>query len=301
MSVFGPEAYDPDAFEVASVDGMTDEPLEGGWGGAAYGTSVYGAFAGSISLASAWAITTHAVRVNLTAEPAHVDQFAVGDALNVATWSIVDASAAPRTVLGVTMHSTTAVEIQVLEPLGSHLVDLTVTAVGLVSATGLPATSPLSAAFVGVVQTIDPIDAVTADQFRDRDLANPPFQLERGLGTAGTLVIGPDGDYDTEAGAPLIRKLLVRRLSTPRGSLRNLPNYGVGIIEKEPVPCAADLIALRTEIESQALEEPDVAQARARLTMDRSGVLIVQLSAVPKTGAAVTIRMGAAHGRLVEI
>lgn len=271
-----------------------------GYGFSPYGLSPYGGTSGSISVASAWATSTHTVLVNLTAEPKHTYQFDTGDALNVATWAVDTIGGAPRTVIGVAMRNDTAVELTLLEPLGNHTVTHEVTATGLLSVDGIAATAPYAALFLGVVQTMDPIDAVTVEGFRDRDLANPPFQLSRGLGAAGAIAIGPDGDYDTEAGPALIRKLLLRRLGTERGSIRHLPNYGLGLIVKEPVASAGDLVALRTEIENQALEEPDVAAASAQLAMDRSGVLIVQLSARPKTGAAFTLRLGAANGRLVE-
>jgi hypothetical protein len=271
-----------------------------GYGLSPYGLSSYGGVLGSISVASAWAISTHGVRVNLTGEPMHSSPFVEGDAFNTQTWTVDTIGGVPRTVIGVEMHSDTALNLTLLEPLGNHTVLHEVTAIGLLSVDGLAITSPYAATFLGVVQTMDPIDAVTVEGFRDRDLANPPFQLGRGLGAAGALMIGPDGDYDTEAGPALIRKLLLRRLGTPRGAIRHLPNYGVGLIVKEPVASSGDLVALRTEIESQSLEEPDVAAAQARLVMDRSGVLIVQLNARPKVGAAFTIRMGAANGRLVE-
>lgn len=271
-----------------------------GYGTSSYGLDPYGSVLGSLSVASAWALSTHTIQVNLTSEPRHESQFAEGDALNVATWTVEAVGGAPRTVLGAEMIDDVSVMLTILEPLGNHLVEHEVTAVGLVGVDDLPMTAPTSALFLGVVQTLDPLDAVAVEGFRDRDLANPPFQLGRGLGTAGAIIIGPDGDYDTEAGAPLIRKLLLRRLTTPRGAFRHLPNYGIGLAVKEPVASAGDLVALRTEIEAQALEEPDVATAEARVTMDRSGVLVVQLNARPKHGASFTLRMGAAGGRLVE-
>jgi hypothetical protein len=272
-----------------------------GYGLSPYGLSSYGSVLGSISVASAWAISTHGVRVNLTSEPQHDDQFDPGDALNVATWTVEAVGGAPRTVIGASMHDDVSVDLLLLEALGNHLAEHEVTAIGLLGVGAIPATSPVSALFRGVVQTMDPIDAVAVEAFRNRDLANPPFQLGRGLGTAGALVIGPDGDYETEAGPPLIRKLLLRRLGTPRGAIRHLPRYGLGIAVKEPIPGSGRLAEIRAEIESQALEEPDVSAATARLQMDRSGTLFVQLDARPKTGAAFTLRMASANGRLVEI
>jgi len=271
-----------------------------GYGTSAYGLSPYGGSASTLVVLSAWAISTHAVRVNLSSEPLHDDQFVLGDALNVLSWEVEVVGGAPRTVIGAVMNDDVTVDLTLLEALGSHLVEHEVTAVGLLSFLGFQATAPLTATFLGVVPTMDPIEAVF-EGFRDRDIANPPFQLGRGLGAAGAPVIGPDGDYDTEAGPLLLRKLLIRRLGTPRGAIRHLQNYGHGIGIKKPLPSKGDLTALRAEIEAQMLEEPDVASARAQLTMDRSGVLFLRLDARPRTGAAFTIRMAGANGRLVEI
>lgn len=255
------------------------------------------------TFAGAWAISTHSVRVILSAEPQHTSQFLPGDALHPSTWHVerlTDGFA--YTVIGVTMPDDVTVDLILLEALGNHLVTHAVEASGLLGAGGSQAGSLLEGTFVGVVQTIDPVDAVTVDVFRDRDLANPPFQVDRGIGYAGTLVIGSDGDYETEAGPPLLRKLLLRRLGTRRNAFRHLPGYGVGLVEKEPIPGAGNLLRLRTEIEDQAMQEPDAEAATASLTLDRSGVLVVQLSVKPRGGAAtINLRLRSSGGRLVEL
>jgi hypothetical protein len=253
-------------------------------------------------LVASYATSTHGIRVSLTAAPRAADQYEPGDALNPATWSVtrLDTNASV-TVIGAVLHDATTVDLITLDALGNHFVEHEVAAIGLIAASGDPLTGPNTATLDGVVHTMDPLDAVTSEQFRDRDLANPPFQVDRGLGTNGTIIIGADGDYATEAGEPLIKKLVTRRLGTPRGAFKHLPRYGIGLQEKEPVASAGDLMRLRKEIETQVLEEPDVANTRASLTMDRSGVLIVQVQIKPKSGTTVNIRMGSAGGRLVEL
>lgn len=255
-----------------------------------------------LSVVAAWAVTTHTVRVQLTTEPKHSDQYEIGDALNVASWTIENlATGQTLTVIGATMFDATHVDVMTLEALPNHLVDCEITASAqLQTELGELVGGTTSAEFKGVVQTMDPVDAVTVDAFRDRDLANPPFQVDRGIGYSGTIIIGADGDYETEAGGPLVRKCVMRRLGTPRGSFRHLPRYGVGLKEKEPLPSASDLIRLRADIEAQTLEEPDVESATARLTLDRAGVLIVQLAFVAK-GITINLRMGVLGGRLVEL
>lgn len=269
-----------------------------GFGTSKYGLSPYGGISATISVSLAYAISTHRVRVAMTAPPQHGDQFGDGDATNPRTWAISN-EADQFTVVLASMHDDVSVDLTILEPLGDDQSTHTVVANGLVSADGLAATSPLSATFLGVVQTVDPIDAANLD-FRDRDLANPPFQLNRGLGYAGTLQIGADGDFVTESGRALTRKLVLRRMNTPRGAFRHLPNYGVADLVKEPVLSGGDLSVRLRDYEQQARAEPDVTAARASGSLDRSGVLIVVLAISTTAGANINVRMGQRAGRLVE-
>lgn len=271
--------------------GYGDSPFGiGPWGGALAVTT--------ISVSAAWAITTHAVRVVLTSEPLHTDTFAPGDAQNPLTWTLVDLTTGRSlTVVTASMHDATSVDLTTIEPLGDHLEAHVVTAVGLLSVDGFVVTAPADAQFLGVVQTIDPSEQ-RAD-FRDRDLANPPFQTGRGTGYAGTLMIGDDGDFDTEAGDPLIRKLILRRMGTVRGAFRHLPTYGLGLREKEPIGGGGDLLALLRDAEEQARQEPDVSGAVAHGSINRGGTLILQLSVAPTRGGTINLRMGVRSGRLL--
>lgn len=274
---------------------------------AASGSEITGQLAATLgplttapTLDGAWAIATNAVRIQLSAEPMHVSPFDEGDALNPLTWRVTNpTTGVAYTVVGASMYDDETVDLVLLETLGSHLETFRVQSVGLLGAGG-GITPDLSALFVGTVQTLDPIGAVTLDRFLDRDLANPPLQSDTG-GQAGTLKIGTDGDYETESGIELVRKLALRRLSTPRGAFPHLPRYGVGLVEKEPVG-NGNLVALRGEIERQMLQEPDIAEARCGLMMDRSNVLQVQLRLkVARTGAVFDMQVSSANGQLVEI
>lgn len=274
-----------------------------GYGLSPYGLSPYGGTLSvvTINLVAAWAISTHGVRVLLTSEPTHADQFAVGDALNPETWSVVDVTTGRElTVVAVLMHDSTSVDLTTLEALGDHLDTHVVTAIALLSSTGVIVTAPADAEFAGVVQTMDPVESVSLDDYRDRDLANPPFQIARTTGYAGTLIISDDGDFATESGSALIRKLVLRRLNTPLGSFRWLPNYGLELREKEPIG-SGDLVGLLRRAELQAKQEPDVKNAVVRGSINRAGTLIIQVSIEASGGATINMRMGSVAGRLVEI
>ena len=276
-----------------------------GFGFSPYGSSAYGGMSSLtvMSVSAAWAISTHGVRVSLTAEPLHLDPYQDGDAENPLCWTVINnATGAALTVATATMHDSTAVDITTIEALGDHLEQHTVSAVGLFAADGSPVSSPTSAAFAGVVQTMDPILQRSLNDFRDRDFANPPFQTSRGLGAAGTLAIGSDGDFLNETGEALIRKLVLRRMNTRRGDFRHLPTYGIELAEKEPIASSGDLQSLLRDIEDQAKQEPDVVRATARGSLDRLGIAIIQLSIQPAAGGgSISMRMGAVAGRLSEV
>lgn len=275
-----------------------------GYGISAYGLGPYGSVTAvtTITVLEAWAISTHGVRVGLSSEPQHVDTYADGDALNPTSWQVVNADTGHAlTVVAAQMFDATQVDLTTLDALGDHLETHTVTAVGLISADGFVVTTPISADFLGVVQTVDPIEAARSEDFRDRDLAAQPFQATRSTGAGSALSIAADGDFETESGLSLTRKLILRRLSTRRGAFRHLPEFGIeGFTEKEPIVSSADLSTRLREIEDQALQEPDVQDARAGGTLDRSGVAFIQLAAQCSGGTTVTMRMGSITGRLVE-
>ena len=252
------------------------------------------------SVVSAWAISTHSVRVTFTERPRAVDSFDPTDALNPLVWVITnDTAGQALTVASITMADEFTADVTTLEALGDDLDTHTVTIVGMVAETGDVIAFPVSATFAGVVQTIDPVDSRRVD-LRDRDLANPPFQVQRGLGYAGTLIIGEDGDFTTEAGNPLIKKLVLRRMNTVRSSFRHLPNYGAATLEKEPIASGGNLVAYIRELENQAKQEPDVIDARGRGSIDRNGVLIIQL-AIIASGGTVSMKIGQRGGQIVEL
>lgn len=271
-----------------------------------YGIGLYGlgAFGGAgVSLALAFASSTHTVRVEFDNPVLQGYGFEDGSALRPSTWSVTNlATGQVYTVLGAEAISTTAVDILLLEALGPYQEQHRVSTTSLRSASGLLVTAPTSADFAGVVVSYDgqPDDVRS---FRTRDLANPGLSA-RAVGFANTLQIGADGDYDTEEGEPLVRKLLIRRLTTTRGRVVHLPNYGIGLRVKEPAPHRGSLQEIKQDFERQALEEPEVERAQVGVSMSRDGIVNVilqvslradgtqidlRLQANPKTGSVVVL------------
>lgn len=268
-----------------------------GWGTSKWGTSPWGSGGGRLSVSNAFAAATDIVRVTLTAQPAASSPVAPGDALNPMTWQVVrlDTNVA-FTVVSVAAYDPPFVyDIFTYEKFGSVLVEHTVTAVGLVSPDGDPAQSPLSANFLGVLT-----DQPRETQHESVDLANPPTPNEMQFG--GTLQIGADGDYATDSGITLLKKLIFRRLTTRPGEFFHLPTYGIGLSVKEPLPIS-DLVKLKKQIELQIAQEPDVDQVAANLSFSNPlGILTVMLAVrVRPTGQTFDVNFKVSQDGIVQL
>lgn len=267
-----------------------------GLGPLGYGIDPYGAPVLGVSLASATAQTTHEVRVTLSAEPRHSSQSADGDALNPLTWTVrrLD-SGVEFTIIGVGMATPTTVAILTYEALGPFTVQHSVFSDSLLSFSGQVITTPETAVFRGVVDRglATPTAQAATRNFGQRDIANPSTSP---TSVGGTLVVGPGGDYRNEGGAALLEKLFLRRLTTRKRQIWYLPDYGLGIAEKEPIP--GSLVPLQSDVERQLSEEPDAANVRARVTLDALGVLTIAVSAtLRQTGQQVKVSYATTVGR----
>lgn len=287
----------------AAIPGVSDlapfVPL-GGYGIDPYGTSLYGDASPTIAIAAAYAIDTNTIRVILSSEPMHVDSFRAGDALNPATWSIIrNDTGAQFTILGIIGRSESTFDLHVLEALGSRFVSHTVTTTTLLSILGYLINGATAANLLGVVEQHDPLKASALEPYRDRDLRNPPFATG---GLSGCLVFAADSDYQSEDRASLVKKCCMRRLGTKPNGFKHLgKDYGVGILEKEPIP-GGSLSNLKATIERQLQLEPDVETVKANLLLDRSGVLLIQFNLIiAGNGAELNFGIKVHNQTLVEL
>ncbi len=95
--------------------------------------------------------------------------------------------------------------------------------------------------------------------------------------SAGSTLVISSGDYASQSGPDLIMKLVKRRLISNTGDFFHLPNYGLGLRIKEPIP-NVDLRKLAVQIEQQVNLEPEVAESRASLSYAAgTGTLLINL------------------------
>jgi hypothetical protein len=223
-----------------------------------------------IKLTEAEAINTHGVLVTLNIPPLALDGLVEGDALNPDTWFVsrLDSGAA-LTVLQATLEDSLHVLVTVLEPLGDvHVTHLVATST-LKGASG--ETLDIGHAAYNFFGTVaDPVQPQDVQQpRRPRDLANPQASKDT-LGGSLTVV---GGDYATVEGAELVKKLVLRRLLARPGDYFHLPDYGLGLREKEHLN-GGGLVSLKAAIERACLLEPEVAQVQAVLTQSADGATL---------------------------
>lgn len=238
-----------------------------GWGTGSWGTSSWGlGLDPALTFVGAVASSIRTVEVTLSRAPLAVSPILPGDALNPQTWTVerLDTEA-ELLVVGVSRIGPETFELLLLDLLGPYLSMHRVSADGLLDPIGGLVDAPRSFDFAGVIAVaLSPAPESTQDL--------------RSAFDTGTLAVEVSGDYALHAGADLLRKLIIRRLTTMTGGFFHMPDYGLGMRVKEPLT-TTDLVRLKGEIERQVLEEPEVAAVRAAVSLGSNGVLMLSLRA----------------------
>lgn len=253
----------------------------GSWGG-----STWGGLTVAIALDHAAAVGPKLVDVWLTGTPRADSPYNPGDALNPATWRVVrNDSGDSFTVVSATRVSALRYRLQVIEPLGGTTVEHTVSTSTLRAINGTLCVSPREADFFGI----------DSDQGTQFSVSARPIDIKTdaiaatAYAVGGGIGMGEDGDYQTHSGNELLRKLIIRRLVTPKGAFFHLPNYGLGLPLKLPLRTSR-LNELKADIEEQCLLERDVLGAACSITITADGFLVIGLRVRRKVGEEVQFR-----------
>lgn len=251
------------------------------WGSGPWGFTPWG---GSGEVDECYATSTNDVFVRATRPLLVRSTVLVGDATNPLSWKIVRIDTNELVAIAsVAVLSPTDFLIRTQAALPRYGVELELSSSAL-DAAGNPLGTK-TAAFIGVTEEAlsTPAIAAAGKTSTPRDLMNHPVPAS----PSGTLVV-QGGDYATETGAELLRKLVLRRLTARPGDFYHLRAYGVGLRAKQPIP-AGDLATLQTAIKQQILQEPDVQSVRVSLTQ-AANLLYVGLEIVSKkTGQTIEI------------
>lgn len=270
----------------------------GAYGTGTYGTGSWGGLPLELELSlMAYAVGDRILRVEMSVEPRHVSTTGPGDALNPRMWRIYNpATAKGWTILTVKQISETVYELLTLESFPKHQQTLRVQVTTLISYLGSPlptAYADFNGCYLNAANTQDAKTA--AYGFYIQDLTNvpvPPLAIEIGGELAGnivggTLQIDSGGDYTTQYGTSLLKKLILRRLIAKPGDFFHIPNYGLGLREKETLP-QVELKKLAKAIEDAVRLEPEVADVKANLSYSAAAsALIIQLKVLEKSTGKV--------------
>ena len=107
--------------------------------------------------------------------------------------------------------------------------------------------------------------------------------------------VSNDGDYQLHGGTDFVRKMIFRRLMTAKGGFRFLPDFGVGLRVKEPLPIG-NLISLQKEIEDQVKLEPEVDKVRATVTQDQNHLTVTVFARLKQTGQQLSLPLSIPFG-----
>ena len=265
-----------------------------GWGRDSFGWSPYGAsvIGTGLSVVSAFAISTNSVQITLSGVPQNNNYLRAGDALNPATWMVQrQDTMAFFDVAQVQIVEPTIYVVFVFEPFGSVAVTHTISTNSLLDQSGNLISPPRSANFSGILYegAVSPNAKAVARGVYSQDIANPQAALLANNAFGGTLVVTSGGDYALVSGPDLVKKLIIRRLTTRVGTFFHLPNYGINLPLNQPVPFSS-LPSLQAQAQQQVLMEPEVATCSVTVSIDvNSGVLTFNVQAVLKvTGAVVS-------------
>ena len=263
-----------------------------GYGYQAWGTSQWGGLSvGVIDFVRAFAAGDRIVLVELNYEPQHLGAQYPGDALNPASWTVVGpvrndegviTGTSDRVVASVEYVNATTYRLITLFALGPATDTLTVSTVGLRNPVG--AVQPDAAiSFDGCAQA----PQLVAQPGTTGDLRNiQPQVLDNQV--SGTLQVGSDGDYQLGTVEETVRKLIIRRLSIPKGGFTWLPDYGLDLPVKGLIS-PSQLPLIRDTIKSNVLKEPEVVDAGVRVSLQGDGIVLVQIQARLRSGTSVNV------------
>jgi len=229
-----------------------------------------------MNFVSAIAKDSRRVRVTLSAAPLATSPALVGDALNPATWAVTEVGGGGIVleVLRAALVSASVVDVLVDAPLVAFPGTMRVSAPTLLDALGVPVTPPTFADLSGLGEASSP--AQPRGPSAPVDVKNE--QVPSDVTFGGTLVVTPEGDYASEQGTALLKKLMLRRLFTAPGDFFHIPTYGLGLRPKTIV-APSSLPTLKKRAEQQIALEPDVAAVSVSLSLDAGGTLTVRARA----------------------
>lgn len=188
------------------------------------------------------------------------------------------------------------VDVTVDRPFTGFPALYTVGASGMFTAAGDPQTTTMSAQFLGVQmgQPVQTADLVSPG----RDFANPQTQsalLDPLPNTTDPTQLGtyrPDdtGDVATDEGIANLKKRILRRLFTRKGTYGHLPNYGTLAIASVKLLARPSMVQqIAADAEDQISQEPGVKSCSVVIVPAAGGVVLYQVRVRTQFGKEFTL------------
>ena len=256
---------------------------QGGYGFEPWGDP-YG-IGGPLHVRRARAVESQVVRVVFDEPPLTRSASGTNDALNPLNYSvsIIDGAGTKPQVVGVSpvpipapavavyAFPETGIDVHVDRPLVVGIL-YKITVVNVLAKAGGALSSEDNADFVGnfVLDKVNPPSR--ALQFSD-------FKFDLFSATGGAYVFSDTGDIAIDDGLENVRKRILRRIATPKGAFRHLPDYGTTLRLKRPL-ATRELVPLKADVLQQVKQEPEVIDAQVLVTLDPAhGLLLLQVRA----------------------
>lgn len=239
------------------------------WSANAFGALPWGATEGAgPAIVGAIATRRNAVEVEFDGELAASDSSAETDVTNPGVWTIVALDGGPTPLVqAVEVVAPGTYRVVFDAPLGDGARYELEVAATVQDPAGESVSSPRSVEVVApALRFVPATEAVAVESRRD-------------LVSAGDRYDGT-GDLRNEAGFAYLRKRLLRRATSLRGSCFHLPGYGAGPRLKALLT-PATLARYRSELRAQVLAEPDVRAAE--VDVERLAPNVVRVSIRPTT------------------
>lgn len=145
------------------------------------------------------------------------------------------------------------------------------------------------------------IPAVRPDvAIASRDIANPqsPRMVAEVGGDVndplvlGTILVDGTGDYAVDEGTVNIRKRIIRRLVTRKGSFAHLPDYGTSILDSvKQLARPGSAEALAAEAEAQIRLEPEVVGVSVQMVVVSPGIFKMVVKARTQAGTTIDVQV----------
>ena len=257
-----------------------------GFGASPWGSGPWGGATAPFDLLSAYAHTAQSIRLTFSSPPrAEGDTLAI-DGLTRASYTLTSTGAHPAPtipkILKVRAIDAVTLELVLAGELDGAATRYRVDVAAVMQNASGHVIGIRTRSFDGVTTPRTAVGSGGSDALAYPDLVD--F-----ASVAGAWQATPEGDYALSSGEVTLHKLILRRLTTPRGAFVRLTTYGAGLAQSATAK-RATILALEGEAKRQVLREPEIKDCATKVTLYQGrGVLYVEVSYTLQSGVTGSV------------